>query len=142
MSETKHSEHIYYTVTNCITCWKSDQAELDRKVAKEKTGGETARRRSVMRVQWRTNSGYESVLVLDDDGTIQTAFSPATNEEALSTLQSLEGLDDWRGNEFPDPADNVSPDGYGDLVIERDEDGRVLSLDVERFKERLAFVGR
>ena len=89
----------------------------------------------MLTIEWRTNNAYDTILILEED-TIVTVFSPAARREIHDLLTDLGDLSDWQGVE-PDQA--LLPEAYGDLVMARSEDGTVLEMDGAHLKERLAY---
>ena len=94
-----------------------------------------------MRIEWRTNNAYDSVLVIDDEGqVVQWADADtilANGRTALADMLTAPvELSSWS---LDDP-DETDPDGYGELVLAREPgDGQADIPDAKLLAERLAF---
>lgn len=91
-------------------------------------------------VRWYTNPAFDSIVVCQGedaaDLAVRTAFSPAREVDIRCLMTDLDEVAAWEGNEWAD----VPPESYGELILERDgTTGKVLFLDAEKFKGRLAF---
>ena len=84
------------------------------------------------KLQWRTNNGYDTILLLKDG---QRSSEHACSTDTLREFLCLESApEDW-DDQGSYPAD---PDSYGELVAERE--GYILTVgDQELFDSRMLF---
>jgi hypothetical protein len=89
-------------------------------------------------VEWRLQDGRETLVLVDpDSGTVSQATPDPTSLKAfLAAAGTLEG---WQKAMTWSPVNegNRDPDNWGELVLSRDVNGDVISIDPELFWERV-----
>ena len=95
-----------------------------------------------MRIEWRTNNAYDSVLRIDDDGKLldwadASSISAGKSRPILADLlvEPIE-LESWSMDE----PTSTDPEDYGELVLAREtgDDGAEIP-SVRLLAKRLAF---
>src|SRR5713226_8254854 len=95
------------------------QGERVREVSKQRG------RAVALSAEWRTNGQFDTILIVDDDGTVREAL---TADPAILTnfLTDTGDLSTWRGGHLLDD-DKRSPAAWGALIIARANTGEVIT---------------
>ena len=82
-------------------------------------------------IQWRMRPESDTILVVIDGRTVKVAI--AVDAAVLSKMLTVPGdLSKWSGGKILEAVDR-DPLAWGELVIERNEDGQILTMDPEAF---------
>ena len=82
-------------------------------------------------IEWRLRPDSDTVLVVSDDKVVECAI-PADAMVLSKMLTDPGDLSLWQGGK-PIEAIDRDPAIWGELVISRSEEGRILSMDPELF---------
>lgn len=82
--------------------------------------------------EWRTDRGYDNILIVDDADNTVTQAVEADPQLLTDFLNEMTGLDAWRNGRSVD-AKKRDPNAWGELVVARASSGAVLDMDPELF---------
>ena len=91
-----------------------------------------------LNVEWRFQDGSDAIAMVDPDGIVAevAAADEIVLKDYLAVTADLTHWRKWPGWHHA-AADKRKPEAWGELVMERSENGDVLSIDPELFWERV-----